>query len=620
MEQENRNSFFNKLSKMFSTAVFMRDIGDSKLKVIDIDKVQATSNLATNRLIDRYSRVVMPIRSYGYDYSYANQGTRFELYRDYEQMDMYPILSSALDIMAEEVSMRNLYGNVLEIQSDTRDITDALNNLFYDILNIEFNLFPWARNLCKYGDFWLKLDITETMGITNCIALSPYGMQRVEDTTNPEIVEFRYDPAMGNYMYGANAQTYKNYEVAHFRLLSDSNFLPYGRSIFEQARSIWKQLTLLTDAMLIHKIMRAPERRIYYVDIGNIPSHEVDQHIQNIINNTKKTPYIDENTGQYNLRFNLMNMLEDLYLPVRGDKQGSRIDTLQGLQLEFKEDLDFLLNHMFAAIRVPKAFLNYESDLEGRTTLTTQDIRFARTIERIQRIIESELYKIAIIHLYALGFDDNQLVNFELSLTPSSILYEQERNQLLRDKIDMVNSMKESKLISNKFIYEEIFHFSEDKWKDMQNDVLDDLKFLHRLETIGETGYDPIDDLVNSSADDNQEDIGDANTMDGESLDDMEYNDDMGDQNREEENAPNSKDSGIENKNKKEPIANNKNIPNEHIKSRIANQKRRFLKDFDVNKILKSRNNTNNIILKDSRKRNKENVSWRDTYMDENKY
>ena len=318
--------FFDRLRKLFSTAVLIRDVGSNKLKVIDIDKVQSNSNLQTNRMIDRYARVHVPAFGFGYDYSYSYQGTRLELYRDYEQMDTDPILSSALDIFCEEATLRNSMGNVLEIVTDKKHIDDSLHNLFYDILNVEFNLWSWVRNLTKYGDMFLKLDVTEKIGVTNAIPLSVYGMFRSEDPNNPEVVKFKYDPSLGYYLYGQQSREFENYEIAHFRLLTDSNFLPYGRSMLEPARTIWKEVTLLQDAMLIHRIMRAPEKRIFKVDIGGIPPQEVDTFMNQVVNKMKKTPYKDEKTGQYNLKFNLM--------PVRGN---TKIPLIDGRTITIKQ-------------------------------------------------------------------------------------------------------------------------------------------------------------------------------------------------------------------------------------------------------------------------------------------
>ena len=396
-------TFFGRLQTLFSTNTVVRRIGQRKLKVVDVNKVQSNSGLATNRLIDRFSKLHASTTSMAYNQYQNYQQQRMNLFTDYESMDEDSIISSALDIYADESTIKNEFGDVLNISSDDEDIRKVLHNLFFDIMNIEFNLWPWVRNMCKYGDFYLKLDITEKLGITGVQPISTYEMFREEgtDPSNPEYVKFVHDCSMGgNNPSGPSERTdYENYEIGHFRLLSDTNFLPYGKSMLEGARKVWKQLTLMEDAMLIHRIMRAPEKRVFKIDIGNIPPNEVDNYMQQVINKMKKVPYVDQTTGQYNLKFNMQNMLEDFYLPVRGGQSGTEIDSLSGMEFTGVEDVDYLKNKIFAGLKVPKAFLGYDETTEGKATLAAEDVRFARTIERIQRIVVSELTKIAIVHL-----------------------------------------------------------------------------------------------------------------------------------------------------------------------------------------------------------------------------
>jgi hypothetical protein len=226
-----------------------------------------------------------------------------------------------------------------------------------------------------------------------------------------------------------------------FRLLSDVNYLPYGRSYIEPARKLFKQYVLMEDAMLIHRIVRAPEKRIFYINIGSIPPSEVDNFIQKTISTMKRTPYIDQQTGDYNLKYNMQNLLEDFYIPMRGNDSATKIENLSGLQWDGIEDVKYLRDKLFAALKVPKAFMGYDENLEGKATLAAQDIRFARTVERIQKIIVSELYKIALVHLYTQGYEGESLTNFEIELTGPSIIFEQEKVALLKEKVDLANTI-----------------------------------------------------------------------------------------------------------------------------------------------------------------------------------
>ena len=494
-------SLFGRLQKLFSTDVVIRNVGGDQLKVIDANQIQQSGKYQTNSLIDRFSRLYVNNQQNIYNPNLNYQTLRVQLYSDYEAMDTDSILASALDILSDEATVKNDVGEVLSIKSSDENIQRILYNLFYDVLNIEFNLWSWTRNMCKYGDFFLKLEISEKFGVFNVLPYTVYNVARHEgvDQEEPTKVEFTIDPdglatsSDPNYIPRKNSTVLKldNYEVAHFRLISDTNYLPYGRSYLEPARKVYKQLNLMEDAMLIHRIMRAPEKRMFYVNVGSIPPNEVEQFMQKTINQMKKTPYVDPNTGQYNLKFNMQNMMEDFYLPVRGGDASTRIETTKGLDYDGTNDIEYLRDKLFAALKIPKAYFGYEGDLSGKATLAAEDIRFARTVERIQRILESELTKIALVHLYSQGFEGESLTNFELKLTTPSIIYEQEKVALLKEKIDLANQMKDSKLFSSDYIYEHIFDMSEDKYNEMRALVREDGKRAFRVAQLEAEGNDP---------------------------------------------------------------------------------------------------------------------------------
>ena len=477
-----------RLGRLFSNNVIVRRVcGGKGLRVIDTDRLQSAGNLEQSKYVDRFTRLhgIKPsISTYNNNYNY--QSSRTELYTDYEIMDMDSIIAAALDIYSDEATRKNEYDEILTIKSSDETIKKVLENLFYDILNVEFNLWPWIRSMNKYGDMYLYLDIREEIGIVNVTPLSAYEVIREEgtDPNNPYHVQFSI---MGN-----NKIKYKNYEIAHFRLLTDSNFLPYGKSMLEPARKVWKQLTMMEDAMLIHRVMRAPERRIFKIDVGNIPTNEVDNYMQQIMNKMKKQPYLDQATGDYDLKFNLMNMLEDFYLPVRGNQSGTEIDTLSGMEFTGIEDIEYLKNRMLAGLKIPKAFLTFDEGISGKALLAAEDVRFARTVERFQRIVVSELTKIAVIHLFSQGYKDEDLVNFEIGLTTPSIVYEQELLALWKEKIELAKEMQESKLLSEGWIYKNVFKLSDNEWQDERDSVLDDMKNKFRQTQIEEEGNDPI--------------------------------------------------------------------------------------------------------------------------------
>jgi len=472
---------FSRLQRLFSSDVIIRNVGNNRLRTFDTQHIQVSGDIQTNSLIDRYNKIYTNnITSlYGRQVSYNYRTLRPTLYAEYDAMDTDAIIASALDIISDESTLKNDLGEVLHIKSPDEDIQKILYNLFYDVLNIEFNLWPWIRNMCKYGDFFLKLEIAEGFGVYNVIPYSAFNIERLDhtDVENPSKVIFKFDPdgvVSSDYGYYnvPDQQQYKkdgsiyfeNYEMAHFRLLTDVNFLPYGRSYIEPARKLFKQYTLMEDAMLVHRIVRAPEKRIFYLNIGSIPPNEVEAFMEKTISKLKRTPYVDPQTGDYNLKYNLQNSLEDFYIPVRGNDSSTKIETTPGLQYDGIQDVNYLRDKLFAALKVPKAFMGYDENLEGKATLAAQDIRFARTIERIQRIMTSELYKIAMVHLYSQGYTGEQLANFEISLTNPSIIYDQERIALLKEKTDLANELISNNLLPTDWVYENIFHWSEDQY------------------------------------------------------------------------------------------------------------------------------------------------------------
>ena len=455
-------SVFSRLRRLFSTDVIIRNVGGNQLKVIDSSTIQQMCSIETNSLVDRYNRIytTAPSSLLGRQFSFNYQWLRPQLYSEYDVMDTDAICASALDIVADEATLKNDMGEVLQIRSANEDIQKILYNLFYDVLNIEFNCWMWIRQMCKYGDFFLKMEIAEKYGVYNVIPYTAFHIERQEgyNQENPSEIRYRYSPdgiiSDSTGMYGTgyggggaedNGIFFDNYEMAHFRLITDVNYLPYGRSYLEPGRKLFKQYSLMEDAMLIHRIARAPEKRVFYMNVGAIPPNEIEAFMQKTISQMKRTPYMDEKTGEYNLKYNMQNMLEDFYIPVRGNDTTTRIDTTKGLDYDGIQDVEYLRNKLFAALKIPKAFLGYEEGVEGKSTLASMDVRFARTVERVQRIVESELTKIALVHLYSQGFTDEQLVDFRLELTTPSVIYEQEKVELYTAKTTVAKDMIDNK-------------------------------------------------------------------------------------------------------------------------------------------------------------------------------
>lgn len=384
---------------------------------------------------------------------------RITAYNDFRSMDLTPEIAAALDIISDEVCTRNERGNVISIYSDNLRIKKVLQELFYRTLNAEFNLSFWTRELCKYGDCFLKLEVDQNEGIYDCMML-PVGEIHKE-------VGYDGNPKSTRYKWDINNMFFEEWQISHFCLLFDAARLPYGRSLLDPARKLWKQLQLAEDAMLVYRLSRAPERRIFYIEVGNTDPNDVVQLIEQVKKSIKKSPVVDPSTGRVNLKYNPITYEEDFFLPVRGDKS-SKIETLPGAaNLDAIADIEYLQNKLFAAIKVPKTYLNYAESMPGGSTLSQVDLRFSRTINRIQEQIVLELRRIANIHLYFLGFEDD-LDNFTITLTNPSTQLELLKLETWKARLEVFKELFSSEAtapVSYSWAMEYILGFSKSEIK-----------------------------------------------------------------------------------------------------------------------------------------------------------
>lgn len=381
-------------------------------------------------------------------------------YTDFEQMEYMPEIASALDIYADEITTSTTFNPLINIDCQNREIKDILHTLLYTVLNAEANLFGWARSTCKYGDYYLYLDIDDKLGITNVIPLPVREMERIEgtDKTNPNYIQFFWQNAEGN-----TGVTFENWQVSHFRVLGNDKYVPYGTSVLEPSRRIWRQLSLLEDAMMAYRIVRSPERRVFYIDVGNMAAEDVEQYIEQVKTQMKRNQIVDEDTGRVDLRYNAMSVDEDFYIPIRGAASNTRIETLAGGQFTGDiDDVNYLRDKLFSALKVPKAYLAQSDAQEDKTTLSQKDIRFARTIQRLQRVILAELEKICIIHLYTLGYREGDLLSFKLTLNNPSKIAELQELEHLRTKFDVAGTATDG-YFSKQWVYRNIFKISEEE-------------------------------------------------------------------------------------------------------------------------------------------------------------
>jgi intein/homing endonuclease len=395
-----------------------------------------------------------------------------------------PEICSALDIYAEETVSPDEHGKVLHVYSDNRKVHELLTHLFYDVLNVEFNLVMWVRNLVKYGDFFLFNDINPEYGVINAYPISISEIEREEgyDPNDPAAVRFRW-VTQGN-------QLLENWQISHFRLLGNDAFLPYGSSVLEGARRIWRQLILIEDAMLVYRVIRAPERRVFYIDVGNVPPEEVANYLEQVQTSLKRNQIVDRKTGKVDLRYNPLSVEEDFFLPVRGGESGTKIDTLAGGQNTAAiEDVQYIQNKLFAALKIPKAYIGYDADIGSKATLSQEDIRFSRTIQRIQKTVVSELNKIAQIHLYCHGYDGEDLADFELHLSNPSTVAQMQKLELIRTRFEIAGAAPEG-AVNRTWIQKNVLGLTDAEIEEVHTGRITDKKRDLELEGVTADGGD----------------------------------------------------------------------------------------------------------------------------------
>ena len=373
------------------------------------------------------------------------------MYRDGDLMDAFPEISAALDIVSEESTIVNDKGMVVNVYSKSDRIKSILEDLFVNRLNIQLTGQMIIRAMCKYGNQFMLLDIDHKNGVKGWKQLPVFNMERIENgIQNPygagasiAVNGITKDDADLSTQFiwldDNNSQVpFRDWQIAHFRLLTNSLYLPYGVSYLNGARRHWRMLSLMEDMMLIYRLERSVERRVYKIFVGAIDDADVEAYVERIANEFKRTPIIDPVTGQVDLRKNILGIDNDIFIPVRDENAPTPIDTLQaGQNMTALDDIKFVQNKVLTSLRIPKSFLNFEEGVGDGKNLALMDIRFTRTVNRIQQAFLMELTKVASIHLFLLGFND-ELTNFSLTMNNPSTQAEGLEIENMQKKIDAV--------------------------------------------------------------------------------------------------------------------------------------------------------------------------------------
>ena len=404
---------------------------------------------------------------------------RVERYVDFDQMEYTPEIASALDIYADEMTTYSDLRPMLSVRCPNEEIKAVLENLYSKILNIDYNLFGWARTMCKYGDFFLYLDIDDKFGVQSVISLPISEIERLEgkDATNPNYVQYQWNSA---------GMTFENWQISHFRVLGNDKHAPYGSSILDPCRRIFRQLILVEDAMMAYRIIRSSERRVFKIDIGAIPPQDVEQYMEKIVTQLKRHSVVDPTSGRVDLRYNPMSIEEDYFIPVRPGSATEITNLAGGTNTTAIDDVKYLRDKLFSALKVPQAYLAMgEGAAEDKTTLAQKDVRFSRTIQRLQRVISAELEKIGIIHLYTLGFRGDDLVSFKTVLNNPSKIAELQEIEHWKSKFDIAASATEG-FFSRRWVSDNIFGMSHEEFLRNQREMFYDRKQDAALQAVAE--------------------------------------------------------------------------------------------------------------------------------------
>ena len=448
-EQEN---FYKRLTKLFRSgpAIRRKIKGQNYKNYYDTGVIQ--NNLGYYGA-GSYKREASPFSILG-AYGLLDRMSR---YNEFAEMDSSSPISTALDIYADESCASDEHGKSFHVYSENPQIQKALEELFYEIGNIEFDARRWYRNLVKNGDFFMYVEVVPDYGVVKIEPIPVNEIEREEgyDPTDPYAVRFKLLTRGGKYI--------ENWQMLHMRILSNDLFIPYGTSFLESARKPWRQLIMMEDAMLVYRVVRSPERRVYYIDVSGIQANDIPNYMEAVKETMRGSSIIDKISGRQDFRYNPVSVNDDIFLPSRPNSQ-TKIETLAGGQhVSATEDVEYLLSKLIAALKVPKPYLTFDEGLSSKANLSQEDIRFSRTIHTLQKIVLSELNKLAILHLYAIGFDGEDLLDFEIKFSNPSTVALQQKLALIASRLETAGKAwdlaKETGMLDMEYIQKEILGF-----------------------------------------------------------------------------------------------------------------------------------------------------------------
>jgi len=435
MADNNKKTIYSQLNSFLNLDGFgfgaqqQKDTEQERKTIIKAETPEEINRIALEMqqrevIFDKFYKV----QQHGFQKAMQYEAARQPAYVDYEGMEYYPLIASALDLLAEESTTIGDNGKVLNIYSKKERIKTILEDFFYGVANVNVNLHFWARNLAKYGDNFVYLLGEKGKGIRYVRQMVNFDIERKDEVKDRKARTIFRNRTTGD--------EFNLFEIAHFRLLGDDKYLPYGSSVLNKVRRVFRQLVMAEDAMLTYRILRAGEKRVYKIEVGNLDDKDIEAYVYKVATKFKKQQQVYNNTGQIDYRFNILGNDEDIFVPVR-DGKSTVIETLPGAtNLDAIADIAYLRDNLFSGLGIPKPFLGFSGSAGEGKNLAQMDVRFAKKVNRLQQALIQELNKMAIVHLYLKGYEDD-LHEFSLTLNNPSTQADKLKTETMTAKIQL---------------------------------------------------------------------------------------------------------------------------------------------------------------------------------------
>jgi len=455
-------------------------------------------------------------------------GDLMSRYADYENIADYGEAAAALDIYADDATTKDLTENAaIWVKSKDVVIKAILEDLLTKRLKVDESIWSVTRVLCMYGNVFGEV-LANNEGVLGINFMPTPSVRRVEsrtgeligfvqditgqfNITNREVGEAvhrmrhgesqaavppasGYSRAYGHMQASAGLNPRENdvtifqpWEVIHWRLQARHVSAPYGQSVLEPARYIFPRLAMFEDSALIYRLTRSPARFAYYVDVGELPQGQSMAYVEAVKRKYKKQQSWNPSRGILGLRNNPMGMNEDLWLPMRGGQESTRVDVLAGPDYQVVDDLEYFRDKFFSAIRVPRAYLGFDIEA-SRNALSNVDVRFAKATMRVQQQLIAGYSEACRMHLAILGVDPD-LADWELEMKLPSHIFELAQIELMGAKLDVAEKLKD--WLPKTWILERVLGFSAEESDVLQRSKVaeteqSELRAASVQQTIGE--------------------------------------------------------------------------------------------------------------------------------------